>query len=549
VSVEADLDFERLLHHLTPQEQEELNALLAADFDSVPWRPLAGPQTLAYESRADIIGYGGAAGGGKTDLLCGKATTQHTRVLIVRREKAQTAGIVQRLTEILGSTTGYNSQQSQWRLGSKLLEFAGLDNPGDERRWQGRPHDLKAFDEVTEMREHQVRFIMGWNRSNEQGQLCQVLMTFNPPTTPEGRWVVAFFGPWLDRTNRFYPTAPGVLRYAAMLPDQQGGSRDVWVDGPEPFVLDAEGQPLYDFDPAKYTPQEVITPRSRTFFPAKVTDNAFYMATGYISVLQSLPEPLRSQMLNGDFTAGMQDDPWQVIPTEWVRAAQARWRKPDKVGELMSLGVDVARGGKDKTVVSPRCKSPDGTSEHWFAELQVTPGKDTPNGPTAAATVIPHMRDAAPTHIDVNGVGASPYDFLRAANLPVYGVLMQEGSNGFDRASGKLGFSNVLSEIWWRLRETLDPANNTGAALPPDEDLAVELCLVKWKFNGKVISVQPREEVIDKTGRSPDRATAVALANIATPKVAQVQRTQRAAAESYDPYASFSAVDYDPYKD
>ena len=34
-----------------------------------------------------------------------------------------------------------------------ICEFGGLDNPGDERRWQGRPHDLKAFDEVTEQRE------------------------------------------------------------------------------------------------------------------------------------------------------------------------------------------------------------------------------------------------------------------------------------------------------------------------------------------------------------------------------------------------------------
>ena len=34
-----------------------------------------------------------------------------------------------------------------------------------------------------------------------------------------------------------------------------------------------------------------------------------------MATLQSLPEPLRSQMLYGDFNAGTEDDSMQVIPT------------------------------------------------------------------------------------------------------------------------------------------------------------------------------------------------------------------------------------------
>jgi len=37
------------------------------------WSPLPGPQTLAFASTADIIGYGGEPGGGKTDMLLGFA--------------------------------------------------------------------------------------------------------------------------------------------------------------------------------------------------------------------------------------------------------------------------------------------------------------------------------------------------------------------------------------------------------------------------------------------------------------------------------------------
>jgi hypothetical protein len=67
---------------------------------------------------------------------------------------------------------------------------------------------LKAVDEVTECRENQVRFVMGWNRTSDPKQRTRGLLTFNPPTTAEGRWVIDFFGPWLDDTS----STPGQAR-------------------------------------------------------------------------------------------------------------------------------------------------------------------------------------------------------------------------------------------------------------------------------------------------------------------------------------------------
>jgi hypothetical protein len=57
-------------------------------------------------------------------------------------------------------------------------------------------------------------------------------------------------------------------------------------------------------------------------------------------------------MLYGDFKAGIGEDPWQVIPTAWVDAAMARWVDKAPKGEMMSMGVDVARGGKDNTTIA-----------------------------------------------------------------------------------------------------------------------------------------------------------------------------------------------------
>lgn len=503
-----------------------------------PWRPLPGPQTQARAIRADIIGFGGSAGGGKTDLACGLSILDHWRCLFLRREKAQTEGIVQRLSEILGSTDGYNSQKAAWRLplhrGEVLCEFGGLDNPGDERRWQGRAHDLKVLDEATEMRENQARFVMGWNRSSKPGVHSRVLMTFNPPTTSEGRWVIDFFGPWLDKKHPLYPTAPGELRYATMLPGPDGETRDVWLDRPDEFVM-VNGKPCYEFDPAKHKREEIIKPKSRTFIPSRVTDNPYYMTSGYMSTLQALPEPLRSQMLYGDFHAGISDDPWQVIPTAWVEAAQARWQPRSPRGEMMAMGVDVARGGQDNSVIASRHKTE--TTKHWYDKLKVHPGSETPNGPRVAGLVIAERADAAPIFVDVIGVGASPYDVLNSMDLQVHGVNVSEKSTATDK-SGRLRFMNQRSELWWKFRELLDPANDTGAAIPPDPALTQELCAPKWELSGSVIKVESREDIVKRTGRSPDRATAVILAQIDVPKIGMLQAARgQAAVTEYDPFA------------
>lgn len=518
---------------LTPAKQAELRALVAAD--TAIWRPLPGPQTQAYYSRADIVGYGGAAGGGKTDLLCGLMLTQHRKGMILRRVGTEITGIEDRLTELIGNRDGYNSTKRIWRerLNGRdvQIEFASLPNPGDEKGYQGRPHDLLCFDEAANFLEAQVRFLLGWVRTTTPGQRCRVLMTFNPPTTTEGRWILKFFAPWLDPNFRDR-AAPGELRWCAMVPQAQGPSRDIWVEDDRPFVL-VEGKPCYDFDPAAYPATEIIQPRSRTFIPSRLTDNPYLMETGYMSTLQAMPEPLRSQMLYGDFQAGMKDDAMQVIPTAWVDAAMKRWTRPAVLPAMDSLGVDVARGGDDRTVIARR-------HGIWFDEPLTYPGAVTPDGPAIAGLVVAALRDRAPIHIDVIGVGASPYDFLKAARQQVIGVNVAESTNETD-LSGRLRFSNQRSKDWWRMREALDPANNRGIALPPSEELRTELCAPLWEARGPVIHVEGRDAIIKRVGRSADLASAYLLALRDTSRredvMTRASGAQSRARGEYDPYA------------
>jgi hypothetical protein len=527
--------------YLTPEERRELHALITQDLQQALWRPLPGPQTMAFNSRADVIGFGGAAGGGKSDLAIGKALMAAHEVLIMRREGTQLQGILQRLQSLLGSRDGFTSQPPIWRdAGPRkvLIEFGSCPNLGDEQRQQGRPHDLLVFDEAANFLEQQVRFLLGWNRSTREGVHSQALMTFNPPTTAEGRWIVDFFAPWLDKKHPMYPVAPGEIRYCVMLPADNGTSRDVWVTRADPCVV-VGGELVYDFDPAAYRLEDIITPQSRTFIPSRIGDNPYLAGSGYLRQLQAMPEPLRSQMLYGDFQAGMQDDPWQVIPTAWVEAAMARWRPLAPKGEMASQGVDVARGGKDSTTIATRHIPPDGTGP-WFDRLHIHPGTETPDGPRVAGLVVAARRDECPVHIDVIGVGASPYDTLRGMDVHVLGVNVAEKSLTTDR-SGRLRFFNLRSQLWWDMREALDPANDLGYALPPDPELAKELCAPKWELSGMTIKVESREDIIERIGRSPDRATAVILANMDTPKRPKrggvVKPGQR---REHDPYSSLA---------
>lgn len=521
-----------LVSYLTEAEQAELAEIVSADLAAVRWRPLPGPQTMAFYSEADVVGYGGAAGGGKTDLALGLGLTVHSKTQFFRLEATQLVGAVDRMIEILGSRQGYNGADKILRLPGegRQIEMCSMPNPGDEQKYQGRGKDLLVVDEATNIPEARVRFVKGWVRSAKDNQRCRTLFTFNPPTNAEGRWIVAFFGPWLDKRHPLYPTTPGDLRYVYTDPNI---GKDVWLReaDPRPFVLDG-GRRRYVFDPADYRAQDIITPESRTFIPSRITDNPYLVNTGYMRELQALPEPLRSQMLFGDFEAGVKDDAFQVCPTAWVEAAQRRWRERAPRGEMLSMGTDVARGGDDRTIIATRHMA--GDCPWWIDRLSVYPGTETPNGNIVAGLVIGARRDLSPIHIDIVGVGSSPYDILKDAGQDVYGINSGERATGSDK-SGRLTFVNRKSQLWWRLRELLDPANDTGIALPPDGELLAELTAPRWMLSGMQVKVENREDIIKRVGRSVDKASAVLLALIETPKLSTLD--DGGGLEGYDPYA------------
>ncbi len=465
-----------------------------------PWCPFPGPQTDARDCEADEVFYGGEAGGGKSNLVVGLSLTQHWRSLILRREATQ-------LSEIKAQLLEFAPPGSHWRgIGNggvmrtpdgREIELAGLPNEDDKRKYQGRPHDLKSFDEVTEFSESQVDFVCGWNRTTKPGQRCRRVLTGNPPLHSGGEWVLRRFGRWLNpRTGPIVPSGH-VLWFVRKKVD----GRDVEVEVPDGSPVIINGRP--------------VTPRSRTFIRAGLKDNPILSATDYADRIENMPPALRA-VLKGDFGVALQDDPWQVIPSAWVIAAQDRWtaRPPDGI-PLSAVGLDVAYGGSDRTVYVPR-------HGDWVGPLTCWKGSETDSGEKTAELVAPLVGSSvkAPINVDGIGWGAAAFEALNRNGLKAEAVLFGNGCNGWTDARRVLAFSNIRAFAYWQLRDALDPDLGRNIALPPDPDgeLMAELTSARYEMVGGRLKIEAKVDIAARLGRSPDKADAVALAVYDPPK-------------------------------
>lgn len=476
---------EPYLRSLMPSEKSYLERVVNR---TALWVPQSKPQWLALLSRADELFYGGAAGGGKTDLLIGLAVECHHSAAIFRRVYPNLRPIIQRSREIIGSAADENKSDKTWTFpGGHVVEFGAVQYEDDKKNYQGHPNDAKLFDEITEFTKSQYEFLIGWTRTTDQSQRVRIVVTGNPPTDDAGAWIIERFAAWLDDKHP-NPAKPGELRWYAM--------------------LDGEEREFTTGDPIQ-NGAETIYPRSRTFIPANLNDNPFLSRDDrYRATLQALPEPLRSQMLNGDFHASAMADPWQIIPTEWVRAAQRRWLEREKPKtQLSAVGLDPARGGRDNMSLSRR-------RDNWFDEIVFWPGVVVSDGPTAAALVKQTLGDEEPgvLNVDIGGIGSSAYDSLNPMYENVCAVNAASSSNYRDK-SGKLKMRNVRAEYYWRMRDALDPLEKQDIALPPGNEIVADLCSARYKLTTAGVLVEEKEEIKKRLGRSPDKGESILLAN------------------------------------
>ncbi|MHB8171226.1 MAG: hypothetical protein ACYDG6_06755 [Thermincolia bacterium] len=185
-----------------------------------------------------------------------------------------------------------------------------------------------------------------------------------------------------------------------------------------------------------------------------------------------------------------------LIPLAWIELAMQR---EVESGEPVEIGADIARFGSDKTVRAIR-------KGRKVLPLRVTQKQGTME---TTGHLVADRRETTATciKVDVIGIGAGVVDRLKELKEPVQEVNVAESATDTEQ------FANLRSELWWNLRDLLNPDNPEPISLPQDDELLGDLAAVKYKFTSKgQIAVESKDDMKKRLKHSPDRGDAVVLA-------------------------------------
>lgn len=319
-------------------------------------RPQVGPQEAFLSSSADIVIYGGAAGGGKTYGLL-LEPLRHIQnpdfgAVIFRREAVQISneGGLWDTAIALYPLVGGRPRQSPklmftWPQGGKI-SFSHLQTEGSVLDWQGSQIPLLMFDELTHFSRAQFFYMLSRNRST-CGVRPYVRATCNPDADS---WVAELIAWWIDQVTG-YPIQErsGVVRWFVRVSDVIH-----WADTAEELV-EAHGVAATDC-------------KSLTFIAASVHDNQALLSRdpGYLANLKALSRVERERLLGGNWkirpAAGMyfkrhEATMLEARPTDvvhWVRAWDLAATEPgeDNPDPDWTAGALFGRRANDRIVIA-----------------------------------------------------------------------------------------------------------------------------------------------------------------------------------------------------
>jgi predicted phage terminase large subunit-like protein len=248
----------------------------------------AGPQADFLSCPADIAIYGGAAGGGKSWALLmeplrhvyndqfGAVFFRRTTVQV--RNEGGLWDESMKLYPLVGAEPKEHVLTWEFPSGASI-SFAHLEHDKTVLNWQGSQIPLICFDELTHFSETQFWYMVSRNRS-----MCGVRPYIRATCNPDcDSWVAGFISWWIDQETGFpIPERAGVIRWFVRV-----NNTLFWADTPEEL--------------RERFPD--IPPKSATFIPARLSDNAALMAAdpGYLANLMALPQVERERLLGGNW--------------------------------------------------------------------------------------------------------------------------------------------------------------------------------------------------------------------------------------------------------
>ena len=507
------------------------------------WQPFPNTNNeFAYHHIADELFYGGKAGVGKSILLLLLARDSKSS-LILRREFPRTRALIEKSREIFGgrstpdSKDSFNESTHLWRLqNGSTIEFGACQYEETKNKYQGREHQNKLWDEITEFSESQYRFVNIWCRDGDPNTRSRIVVTGNPPTTVDGEWVIDYWCAFIDDDFLGDRAEEGSLVWyvrAKLATNEDEKDLEIGrtsVNEVREHIKNGTfpTRPTYRYINPDTQEELILEGRSRSFLSGSLQDNKIMIAKGYDKQLQALPEFERLRFALGKFQRVTESTDLQLIPTAWIIDAQQRWidfignksldsrkaiaayQTKTETYKMTSLGVDPARGGDDEACFAPRFGD-------WIAPIYCLAGKLVQDGDDIRDYLQGIMIGNPEIYMDIIGIGTSPYDSCRRMGWKVHAINV--GSVAVDRAgrkltdrTGLLRFKNIRVMLAWKLMEALDPQYNPTLMLPPDPKLKQELCNIRrGSTDGGVADLEGKDKVKARIGRSPDRADAVQL--------------------------------------
>lgn len=214
-----------------------------------------------------------------------------------------------------------------------------------------------------------------------------------------------------------------------------------------------------------------------------------------------------------------------LLGPDEVSAAMRRNITEDKFSfSQKRLGVDVARFGDDRTILFPR----QGLVAFKPTEMR---GARTNEIAARVALAKSKWRSEIEAVDDTGGYGAGVIDSLIQSGLSPLPV-------NFSGKAIDPRYLNKRAEMWFEMAEWV----KRGGLLPNDPELVKELTAPTYTFQNGKFQVEPKDQIKERLGYSPDKADALCLtfclpempASIAFPG-AESRRSNLLA--EYDPFA------------
>lgn len=309
------------------------------------WQPQPGPQSAFYYSDAYETLYGGAAGGGKTS--CGVALAlpwlhhPQLRVLMLRRTTPQLEDMLDKARgiyrdgvegEYAGAcpTAEFRGDKNLWTFPSGArVRFNHCQYAEDAFNYQGHEYQIIVFDELTHFEESQYREIATRIRAGVAGLPRRLCATTNPGGSGND-WVFKRWRWWLDPKAEIPGRAPRLAEDGRRLPPAEPGEI-LWVVR-RPGSTDEEvledhksGACLTcgESEACSGEPHARVAATSRTFIPAKASDNPALMRTdpGYTARLLDNDPVRAAQLIDGDWL--VKSGAGLYFKREWVTFVDA----------------------------------------------------------------------------------------------------------------------------------------------------------------------------------------------------------------------------------